>query len=502
MNANEILSLTVSLGNLALALLCILNAGRSPLAVPFALFYLNVFGWTGAEVAYEHSHHLQGWYLLDHVLSPLTPALALQLVLAFAGRRRAHVTVMTVVWVACGVLSAIALAAFGFPALTWLVSSRGWSAWFLSIVVPTMTFALLVLVKHLRDSGDSTEQARTRLLLAAIVVATVLGCVDEIHQFTVLGHLSSVGMLIATFPLALVAGRGRLLERDVSLRAAASVLLLASGLYLTAILAFHYLSPRLAIVVLGSATLTLGLAVASGPWLARGGERRAKQVELATLGRVSAQMAHDIKNPLAALKGATQLLARDLSQPDPGLDRARFVALMLAQIERIDDIVDLYGRLARIEPAREPLDLNETVRDVLALQPLTGSAITLETSLQEGLPTCHADRAMMARVLENLVRNAVEAMPEGGRLLVGTRAEQPDSVVVSVEDGGCGMDARTREQAFDDFYTTKPQGSGLGLAYVQRVAQAHGGDVMLESEQGRGTVVKVRLPSHPGSLSR
>lgn len=500
MNATEILSLTVSLGNLALALLCILNAGRSPLAVPFALLYLDIFGWTGAEVAYEHSHHLEGWFLLDHALSPLPPALGLEIALTFVGRRRAHRTVRAIAWAACGVLSALAAACFVFPSLTPLVSSRAWSAWFVSILVPTMTFTLMVLLRHLRETGDSTELARTRLLLTACAVATVFACVDEIHSFTVLAHLSDIGVLIATFPLALVAGRGRLLERDVSLRAAARVLLLASGLYLTAILAFHYLPPNLAIVALGSATLTLGLAVASSPWLARGGERRAKQTELATLGRVSAQMAHDLKNPLAALKGAAQLLARDFTHPDPSLDRARFVALMLAQIERIDEVVDLYGRLARVEPAREPLDLNETVRRVLALQSLSDSAITVKTDLEEGLPVCRADGVMMARVLDNLVRNAVEAMPAGGVLLVRTRAEPPDGVVVSVEDGGCGMDARTRELAFDDFFTTKPQGGGLGLAYVQRVAQAHGGEVLLESEQGRGTVVKVRLPSGQGSM--
>src|SRR5271170_1012476 len=105
MNATEILSLTVSLGNLALALLCIFNAGRSPLAVPFALLYLDIFGWTGAEVAYEHSHHVEGWYLLDHVLSPLTPAFGLQLALAFVGRRRVHRIVQAIAWAACGVLS-------------------------------------------------------------------------------------------------------------------------------------------------------------------------------------------------------------------------------------------------------------------------------------------------------------------------------------------------------------------------------------------------------------
>jgi signal transduction histidine kinase len=97
-------------------------------------------------------------------------------------------------------------------------------------------------------------------------------------------------------------------------------------------------------------------------------------------------------------------------------------------------------------------------------------------------------------VLENLVRNAMEAMPDGGTVTVRTARSGAESVLLSVADTGCGMDARTRERAFDDFFTTKALGSGLGLAFVRRVVEAHGGRVSLESEQGRGTLVSVRLP--------
>jgi signal transduction histidine kinase len=104
---------------------------------------------------------------------------------------------------------------------------------------------------------------------------------------------------------------------------------------------------------------------------------------------------------------------------------------------------------------------------------------------------------MLERVLENLVRNAVEAMPDGGTVVVRTMRSgsgATDAVAFSVRDTGIGMDARTRERAFDDFFTTKPHGSGLGLAFTHRVVEAHRGQMSLESEQGRGTLVCVRLP--------
>jgi signal transduction histidine kinase len=494
---SEIVSLTASLGQLALALLCIARAGRSPLAAPLALFCLNVFCSSAAAFAYDRSH-VESWTLLDHTLSPWGLPLALRFVLAFVGKRRAHRAVRTICSLACGVLSAISAGAFLFPGLRPLVTSPAWSAWFLSVTVPTMTFALLTLVRHQRDTEDATEQARTRLLLTSVAIGTVFGCVDELsffrHSWIPLGDM---GMLLITLPLAAMVVRFRLLEGDVSLRGAAWALAIASGLFLTAFLAFQYFEAGIAMLALASATVTLALAVASRSWLLEGSARRARQLQLATLGRFTAQMAHDLKNPLSALKGAGQLLAEDLRRATPGVDRAKFVDLMLAQIARLEGLVDVYGRLARVEPSREPLDLNETVRDVLALQSLANESLTVKTELGESLPPCRADRAMLTRVLENLVRNAMEAMPEGGTIRVRTASlsgANGTELEVAVEDTGCGMDARTRERAFDDFFTTKAQGSGLGLAFVGRVVQAHGGHVELSSRPGHGTVVSVRLP--------
>jgi len=143
----------------------------------------------------------------------------------------------------------------------------------------------------------------------------------------------------------------------------------------------------------------------------------------------------------------------------------------------------------------QPLDLNQLVASVLSLQAFTGRPeVELRRELAAELPRGQGDWDLLANALENLVRNAFEAMPRGGTLTVRTQVEAK-SVVVSVQDTGEGMNARTRERAFDDFYTTKATGSGLGLAFVRRVVEAHGGQVTLTSHEGRGTTVTLRLPA-------
>jgi signal transduction histidine kinase len=369
----------------------------------------------------------------------------------------------------------------------------------MSVALPTMIFAMLVLARHAYESAEKVERARARLILAALAIGTVLGSTEELGQFVGLPALGNVGMLITSTLLAVVALRFRLFDRDVSIRAAGVLLALAAGTAVAALVVLRYMGAEVAIFTLGAALVSLVLIAASRRWLSEGAVQRMRREQLTTLGRFSAQMAHDLKNPLAALKGAAQLLREDLPRVTPAVDRVRFVDLMLNQIERLNALVDVYGRLARVEPELESIDLNEAVRSVVALQPFASEAVQVRTELAEPLPACRADRSMLARVMENLLRNAMEAMPDGGTVVVrtaaATDARGQAGVEVSVEDSGCGMDARTRERAFDDFFTTKSTGSGLGLAFVNRVVEAHGGRVSLSSELGRGTVVRVQLPS-------
>lgn len=499
MTAIQIVSLAACVGQLALGLLCVVRATRSPLAVPLALLCLDVFGWTGAGLAYDLSGD-GPWRWVDHALTPWTAPLALQVALVFVGRRRALRRALWLVSVPCALLSAASLAAFVLQPARPFIGSGPWSTTLVSVAIPTMVFAMILLSRHARESTDEAERTRARLLLAAMAIGTVLGATDELGQYGV-PALAGIGMLLASAVLSVVALRFRLFDRQESLRAVGYVLALAGTGTAAALVVVTSLRAGAALAILVAATMTLAVVAVSRRWLSEGAERRARRDQLATLGRFAAQMAHDIKNPLAALKGAAQLLREDIERPREGVDRALYATLLVEQTARLEGVVDLYGRLARVEPELAPLDVNACVRAAVALDSFARADVVVRTELAPDLPACEADGAMVARVVENLLRNAMEAMPGGGTVIVRTENE-PASVVLSVIDDGCGMDARTRERAFDDFFTTKPLGSGLGLAFVQRIVRAHGGDVALRSEQGRGTAVRVRLPRTSAAARR
>jgi two-component system sensor histidine kinase HydH len=495
---SEIITISACTGQLALAIVSIVRATSNPLAVPLALLCLDIFGWTGAGFAYQRSH-VPSWRWLDHALTPWTAPLALQFVLLFVGRVRALRGALLVSFAAGGALSATACLAFVEPRMQSFIGSVPWAFLLMSVAIPTMVFAALALLRHLRHSVDSTERAGSILLLAAAGIGTVLGATEELGRFVGVPPLGDIGMLATTAPLSLVALRFRLLDNPASLRTAGYLLCLTGGSIVMALIVLRHVNGNVALVLFASGTVTLALVGASRRWLSEGANRRARQMQLATLGRFSAQMAHDLKNPLAALKGAAQLLSIDLQRESPGVDRIAFATLMVEQAERLSRLVDVYGRLAAISPEREPLDLNELVRSVLELEKLQSDTVTMRADCASDLEPCQGDREMLSRVLENLVRNAMEAMPHGGTLIVSTRPGGPGSGVgFSVRDTGLGMDARTRERAFDDFFTTKASGSGLGLAFVRRVIEAHRGRIWLESEPGCGTVVHVRLPVNGG----
>jgi len=220
-------------------------------------------------------------------------------------------------------------------------------------------------------------------------------------------------------------------------------------------------------------------------------------------------MAHDLKNPFAALKGAAQYLREERAQGRSIDDKNDFLDLIVQQIDRLKNVVDKYQRIGRVEPVRTPVQVNELVQTLVALQKFASpEEIAVKADLADDLPTCSMDRDLVTGALENLLQNALEATATAttttraapaapATVTVRTalvNAGQTRGVLLSVEDVGMGMSARTRERALDDFFTTKATGSGLGLAFVRRVAEAHGGDVSLISKEGAGTTVRMFLP--------
>jgi signal transduction histidine kinase len=336
-------------------------------------------------------------------------------------------------------------------------------------------------------------------VLAALIVGGAFASTDLWNDIG--GHLPALtplGTLVSTSLLAVVALKLRLFDRNpggAMTLYAASLAIAAVLVYLTL---FQGLRGNLPALTFGVTVVTLVLTAVVREATGALSAYRERVERLAVLGRFSAQMAHDLKNPLAALLGAVQVLDAPEGATSPE-DARTFRAMIVEQAYRIRTIVEQYDRLGRVEPVVARVAVNDLVGRAVALPPrATGGAVTLTLDLDSSVADAEIDPDLVTGALENILRNALDAMPGGGALVVRTRREHRDdggdSVVITVKDSGEGMDARQAERAFDDFYTTKSAGSGLGLAFVRRVAIAHGGDASLVSKRGVGTTVAIRLP--------
>ena len=213
---------------------------------------------------------------------------------------------------------------------------------------------------------------------------------------------------------------------------------------------------------------------------------------LAAAGQLAAGAAHEIRNPLASIRSAIQLFARDYPA---GSERAELIADIVTEVDRIDGIVEGLLSLARPEPVDyADVDLSESIRQTLALTQTQARDQVVAVSV-DAPPTLrlHADPGLVKQLLLNLVLNALQAMPRGGSLAL--RAELlRRKVRVTVHDTGVGIEERDLERIFDPFFTTRRDGTGLGLAICHGIVERHGGEIGVESAPGSGTTFTVELP--------
>ena len=484
MSWHELISVVACMGHLALAVLFLLRRGPSPLALPLALLSLDLFGSNFAELAYDRSRAI-GWHYLDRALSPLTLPIALHVVCIFVGKARRWRYALGATYLA-------------FALLAMRMNEPDWEPLFITGVAFAMALAAVLLGAHLRQAEDEAERTRTRLILAAFGVGTVLGATDLWSDRVGLPvpPLANIATLLSTVLIATVALRMRLLGRELSNGRALFAALVAAFGVVVYLAVLQWLGGK-SVVTLGVMTLVLGAAILAREVSHARAIRFERMQRLATMGRFSGQLAHDLKNPLTALHGALEFLDKEQKRGKSLDDQAHFLDMMAEQVTRLRGVVDDYERLARVEAVRLPIDINELVRSVMSLEShVPRHGIEVQAELGADLPDCDADRDLLATALDNLLRNAFEAMTQGGTIIVKTEigSAAASAVVLSVEDQGKGMDAREKEQAFDDFFTTKAGGSGMGLAFVRRVAEAHGGAVSLTTQLGRGTVVRIQIP--------
>jgi signal transduction histidine kinase len=439
----------------------------------------------------------QIWSYADAVTTAMAGPLTLHFIVTFVGARRAFGRAVTVAYLAFGALAVSSAAGFRSAwGRAWL-DSPIWHEVFLALWAPTLLLILFLLVRHLLRDSDPSEKARTRIVLAALAIGGAAATMDELAEVGFhLPKVAPIGALFATLLVSLAAFRFRFFDRDLSLSTAVytlSLAVLSLALYL---IVFSLLGGNVAALALASVTVTLLVAAAVREVVSSFAAQRARASELATLGRFGTQMAHDLKNPLATIKGALQFLKEERAQGRPLDAQHEFLDVMLGEVDRMHRVVDDYQRVGRVQPVLRSVDVNDVVRGAIALEPFaTGGKVKVESALSRDLPPCKLDPDLVSQAIQNVVHNAFEAMPDGGTVSVRTERADADGIAITITDVGPGMDARKAERAFDEFYTTKPEGTGLGLAFVRRVAHAHRGTVSLDSTVGKGTTVRIQLPS-------
>jgi signal transduction histidine kinase len=510
------LDLLACCGHFAVAVAVARAAGPRALRWTLVALCLDMFGWNFAAFARQTTASTT-WHLLDLVLSPLTTSLGLQAVVAFAGRLRALWRWVLLTHVASVALSLLAVLAFWSPNCARWIDSPAWAVAFLGILLAVTLGNLTVLVRHLRAHRDGQERTRGWLMLGAVAVGTALGSSELLKGFVAgLPGLGSLGSLAITTLSAIAVLHYRVFSHTGSQRAVASLAVLAALAIVLGAAVVDRLSVKLSVALVAT---SLGLPLA---WALRelsqnlaAGVRRARN--LAQMGRMLEQLAHDLRTPVASLNAAVQYVQAERERGLCATTLGTYLGLMEGQLGRIADTIDLYVRIARMVPSKVEVDVNTLVTSLARRNPER-----VEVCLAAELPRVRADPDLLSAALDNLVENALDALSptpadtadglarqssvcrvgrrRGSSTPVVLRTDTRDSatgpvVEISVQDRGSGMDPRQIELAFDELFSTKPGGLGLGLSFARHVLEAHGGTVLLSSSVGRGTTAIARLPA-------
>jgi two-component system NtrC family sensor kinase len=217
--------------------------------------------------------------------------------------------------------------------------------------------------------------------------------------------------------------------------------------------------------------------------------------KLAAMGRLTSQIAHELNNPIYGIMNTLELLKTEIS---PESKRRRILDLSLSEIQRLSEMLrNMLSFSKPEEEKRRPIKIDELIEGILLMmeRQMRESNIQVETSFAPDIPEIMASTNQMRQVMLNLIKNAKEAMPKGGNLFIRTGKED-NSVLIYIQDTGMGIPEEIRDKIFEAFFTTKQKvkGVGLGLSVCYGIIKDHGGEVKVESEEGKGTTFIISLP--------
>ncbi|MGO8671022.1 MAG: GAF domain-containing protein [Capsulimonadaceae bacterium] len=222
--------------------------------------------------------------------------------------------------------------------------------------------------------------------------------------------------------------------------------------------------------------------------------------KLAETGQLAANIAHELRNPLSSIKGAAQILRNDLPE-EYIAEHGEFLDIIIEEVNGLNRITTEFLEFSRINPPQmADCDVNNLIGRLAAFMGpyLKESKVTIDLQFDDGLPSVRIDKTQIEQVVRNIIINAAQAMPEGGKLTVRTHHfVDQDIVDVQFIDTGVGIPAVKLEKIFTPFFTTKTKGTGLGLSIARKIVDTHGGRLTARSTLGEGSVFVMQLPVHP-----
>jgi signal transduction histidine kinase len=222
-------------------------------------------------------------------------------------------------------------------------------------------------------------------------------------------------------------------------------------------------------------------------------EQLVRKERLAVLGQLAGGLGHELRNPMGVIKNTVYFLNMILEKPGPQVKES--LEILGKEVENSERIITSLLDFARSRPPqRQEVDMNEILRGVLAGINTPGN-IQVVNQDAESLPLIMADPDQLAQIYGNMIRNAVQAMPEGGRLIIKSESSDPGWVTVSIADTGVGIPEENLAKIFEPLFTTKAKGIGLGMALIKTLVRGHGGSVEVQSEVGKGSTFTVKLPA-------
>ncbi len=218
--------------------------------------------------------------------------------------------------------------------------------------------------------------------------------------------------------------------------------------------------------------------------------------KLAAMGRLTSQIAHELNNPIYGIMNTLELLKTEIS---PESKRRKILEMSLSETQRLSDMLRSMLSFSKPEEeVRRPVDVNELLESIVLLidKQMREANIEIEMRFAEEIPKVMGSTNQLRQLLLNIIRNAREAMPQGGILSLETMGEDK-RIIINIKDTGMGIPQEIRDKIFEAFFTTKEEvkGVGLGLSVCYGIIKDHGGEIRVQSEEGRGSTFSVILPT-------